>query len=93
MRGGRFGFCYENGAFASALEEINRRGFAVTGLHLHVGSKSRGVEIYRALAQVACEIVDRFNLHLNFVDVGGGFFGGLLEKPSFDEYITKLPKY
>ncbi len=85
--GGRFGFCYENGELEKALCAVQESGHRIDGLHLHVSSKTRSVDIYRSICRVSCEIARRFNLELSFIDIGGGFFGGLPGKPSFDEYF------
>lgn len=88
--GGRFGFCLENGAFSKALEEIKKKNVEIAGLHLHTSSKSRGLDIYRAIAEVACKVQEEFQLNLDYIDVGGGFFGGLPTKPQFEEYISLM---
>lgn len=88
--GGRFGFCYENGEFSRAVTMLQEKGARVSGLHLHTSSKSRGLDIYRAIAMVACDIRKEFQLDLDYVDVGGGFFGGLPTKPQFDEYMALM---
>lgn len=88
--GGRFGFCLENGSFAKALTEIQKRNVKIAGLHLHTSSKSRGLDIYRAIAEVACKVQEEFSLDLEYIDVGGGFFGGLPTKPQFEEYISLM---
>lgn len=95
--GGRFGFCYENGELKKALEFLKMRNIAVSGLHLHTSSKSREVCVYDAISKVACEIAQKYELNLKYVDIGGGFFGGLASKPSFDKYLeivrTNLSQY
>lgn len=88
--GGRFGFCLENGEFEKALKKVNSYGFEVTGIHLHTSSKTRSVEIYKAIAQVAVKIKKLYNLNLKFVDIGGGFFGGLDNKPQFNDYLQAV---
>ena len=88
--GGRFGFCYKNGEFSRAVTMLQEKGARVSGLHLHTSSKSRGLDIYRAIAMVACDIQKEFRLDLDYVDVGGGFFGGLPTKPQFDEYMALM---
>lgn len=88
--GGRFGFCYENGELQKAIKRIQQKGFDIRGIHLHVSSKTRSVEIYKAIAQIACEIKERFALNLSFVDIGGGFFGGLVNKPQFNDYLEAI---
>lgn len=88
--GGRFGFCYENGELSKAIIKLKDEKVRISGIHLHTSSKSRGLDIYRAIAEIACKIKQEFKLELDYVDVGGGFFGGLPTKPQFDEYITLM---
>ena len=88
--GGRFGFCYENGELARVLALLREKGVRIAGLHLHTSSKSRGLDIYRAIAQVACRLQREFRFALDYIDVGGGFFGGLPTKPQFEEYMELM---
>lgn len=88
--GGRFGFCYENGELFRALEKIRLCGKTVKGIHLHTSSKSRGLDIYRAIAEITCEICCKYEISPTFIDIGGGFFGGLQDKPQFDDYINLI---
>lgn len=89
--GGRFGFCYENGELKKAFDTINSlKTISLSGLHLHCSTKTRSLNIYRAISKMACEITRKYSLKLKYVDVGGGFFGGLKEKPQFDEYIEVI---
>lgn len=76
--GGRFGFCYENGALADALQQLQALApqVRVAGLHMHVTTRARTVEAYRVLARHAAIIARDFALDLDYVDMGGGFFGG-----------------
>lgn len=88
--GGRFGFCYENGEFARAIAALRARNVRIAGVHLHTSSKSRGLDIYRAIAAVACKVQEEFRFDLDYIDVGGGFFGGLPTKPQFEEYMSLM---
>ena len=88
--GGRFGFCYENGELKKAIDRIREQGDQVVGLHLHTSSKARGVEVYQAIASMACRIADEYDLKLKYVDIGGGFFGGLSNKPQFRDYAREV---
>lgn len=88
--GGRFGLCYENGEFEKALVKIKNKGIKIDGLHLHVSSKTRSVDIYKAIANMACEITKKYELVLSYIDIGGGFFGGLENKPQFIDYLTAV---
>lgn len=86
--GGRFGFCYENGELGKAIKRIREKKVNISGIHLHTSSKTRSLDIYRAIANIACKVKEEFRLDLDYVDVGGGFFGGLSTKPQFEEYIS-----
>lgn len=88
--GERFGFCYENGELKRAIDRIESLGISVGGLHLHKSSKTRMPDIYRAIAQMAVEITQTYNLTLDYIDIGGGFFGGLESKPQFPEYFNMV---
>lgn len=88
--GGRFGFCYENGELLRAINKIKAYGISVKGIHLHTSSKTRGLNIYKAIAKVACEVASEYGLELDYIDVGGGFFGGLPTKPQFEDYLREI---
>lgn len=86
--GGRFGFCYENGEFGKAINKIKEKNARICGIHLHTSSKSRGLDIYKAICEMACIIQKKYNFDLEYIDIGGGFFGGLPTKPQFDDYLS-----
>ena len=88
--GERFGFCYENGELKKAIERIEVKGVRVSGLHLHKSSKTRMPDIYKAIADVAVRIGREYSLRLDYIDIGGGFFGGLDTKPQFPEYFDMV---
>ena len=88
--GERFGFCYENEELKRAIERIEKTGVKVTGLHLHKSSKTRMPDIYRAIAEIAVDISRKYQLSLSYIDIGGGFFGGLRTKPQFPEYFDMV---
>ncbi len=87
---GRFGFSYERGELKEAISFLRGRGIKLSGLHLHCSSKTRSLNIYRAISNVAKKIVNEYGLDLQYIDVGGGFFGGVEGKPSFDEYFNEI---
>lgn len=85
---GRFGFCYETGQFDAALQRLSKiDNVIVDGLHLHSSSKSRSVGIFRAIAQMACRLQQEFNLSLSYVDLGGGYCGGMEGRPEYPDYF------
>lgn len=89
--GGRFGFSYENGTFAHVVEELSLiPGVEVVGIHLHCSSKTRSVGIYQAIAEMACRLKKEYELQLEYVDIGGGYFGGLSNKPQYADYLKAV---
>lgn len=88
--GGRFGFCYENGELAKSIAKLQEKEAKIIGIHLHTSSNSRGLDIYKAISEIACKIQKEFGLDLEYIDIGGGFFGGLPNKPQFEDYIVLI---
>lgn len=85
---GRFGFCYETGKFSEALGLLRALpNVRVTGLHLHSSSKSRSVNIFRAIARMACQLQTEFDLSLSYIDLGGGYCGGMEGRPEYPDYF------
>lgn len=87
---GRFGFNAENGEFCQALSELTEAGVRIAGLHMHRNSLTQSLNIYRAAASVAAELITSHNLELDWIDIGGGFFGSLDGSPTFDEYVSVI---
>lgn len=91
--GGRFGFCYENGVLKSAVDRINALNHVnLVGLHLHSSTQSRSVEVYGALAKMAVKVAKEFGLALEYIDMGGGYFGGRNDMPSYPDYFKVIAK-
>ncbi len=88
---GRFGYSYEDGRFAQVLEQVRTLpNVVVRGLHLHSSSKTRSVAVFRSIASMACKLKREFGLTLDYVDVGGGFCGGLKGRPEFPDYFPEI---
>ena len=91
--GGRFGYCYENGKLKEAIDIIEKiSNVKVAGLHLHSSTQSRTVKVYGALAQMAVKIAKEYGLELEFIDMGGGYFGGREDKPNYLNYFEEIGK-
>ncbi len=91
--GGRFGYCYENGELSRAVQRVQALEPAVriVGVHMHVTTRSRSVEAYRVLARHAAIIAREHALDLEFVDIGGGFFGGgAANKGAYEAYVQAI---
>lgn len=88
---GRFGFCYETGRFAEALKILRQiPNVTVAGLHLHSSSKSRSVNVFRSIARMACRLQTQFRLDLSYVDLGGGYCGGMEGRPEYPDYFPAV---
>lgn len=91
--GGRFGYCYENGVLKSAISRLCALpNVWVSGLHLHSSTKSRTVHVFGALAKMAVKIAKEYDLALDYVDMGGGYFGGRDDKPDYRDYFAEICK-
>ncbi|MBQ7896612.1 MAG: pyridoxal-dependent decarboxylase [Oscillospiraceae bacterium] len=88
--GTRFGFSSENGALALAVERLNALGVKISGLHMHSTSKTRSLNVYKALAAEAARVIPLYNLEPDYIDIGGGYFGGMPGKPSFAQYVSVI---
>ncbi len=89
---GRFGISLENGDVRKAIEMLRNAGIPIKGLHMHISSLTRSVEIYQAICRTAVETVETYDLKPEFIDIGGGFFGGrvITTKPSMEQYASAV---
>ena len=91
--GGRFGYCLENGTVAQVVERIKSMpNVKLSGLHLHSSTKSRSVEVYGALAKLAVNVARDYNLDIEYIDMGGGYFGGRDDMPNYRDYFGKIAR-
>ena len=89
--GSRFGYCYENDELAKVINEVKELpNVKIVGLHLHSSTKSRSINAYKALAKVAVLVAKQFGLKLEYVDMGGGYYGGVADKPDFRDYVPAI---
>ncbi|MGP1586937.1 MAG: hypothetical protein ACTTHG_01190 [Treponemataceae bacterium] len=89
----RFGFSYYNGEFFNLIKSLrHEKNIEIIGLHLHTETKQRSIEGYKALVNFAHKISQEHNFFLKYVDIGGGFFGGLKNRPTFADYIPEISK-
>ena len=90
---GRFGFCYENGAVKEVIYHLDKfSNIEIAGLHLHSSSKTRSLNIFKNIARFACKLKEEYNLKLDYVDIGGGFCGGLEGRPEYNDYFPVIAK-
>lgn len=89
--GSRFGFSFENGSLEKAIMELNDiRNIKISGIHIHNTAKTRSLNIYKHISIKACEVADLIREELEYVDIGGGFFGGVPGKPTYEEYMKEI---
>ncbi len=89
--GSRFGYCYENGELEKVINKIKTiNNVNIAGLHLHSSTKTRSVGAYRTLSKVAVIVAKEFDLDLKYIDMGGGYYGGVPGKPTFKDYIPAM---
>lgn len=86
----RFGFHIDNDLW-DAIDTLTRAGVRISGLHLHVTSLGREIAVYRSAASTVRRILEQRPLILDYIDIGGGFFGG--DDPHFPtptEYLLAI---
>lgn len=83
----RFGFSDETNEFADAVKIIESLGnVRLAGLHIHRTSHSRSIRFYKSSISFACQTIKKYALALDYLDVGGGYFGIFPNKPTYQEY-------
>ena len=83
----RFGFSDETGEFIDAVNFINGLpNVKLAGLHIHRTAHSRSIRFYERSIAFACSLIKKYNLKIDYLDVGGGYFGIFPSKPTYREY-------
>ncbi len=89
--GSRFGFSDESGELSNVIKKLEALyGPNSFGLHIHCNSVTRSIAVYKQIAAYALRIIRKHNIKPTFIDIGGGFFGGVEGKPSADDYISAI---
>lgn len=86
----RFGFNPASGELDAAITTLRDAGVKIAGLHMHRNSLTQSVEVFRAAATVAKELISSRGLELDWVDIGGGFFGAEQGHPTFADYVLAI---
>lgn len=87
--GFRFGFSDDKGELAEAITVVQNKQRRF-GMHLHCNSITRSKDVYIALARFAAEIIEKYSLDVSYIDIGGGFFGGVPGKTTPTEYVSAI---
>ncbi|MGV8963844.1 MAG: diaminopimelate decarboxylase [Candidatus Saccharimonadaceae bacterium] len=89
----RFGFSVENGEFKNALLKLSEfANVKLKGLHVHRTTQTRSIDIYEKIGTYVGYISNKYSLSLSYVDMGGGFYGIMDNKPSFQDYCNAIKK-
>lgn len=88
----RFGIDVTSSDFEKAVKLLKENGLQKIGLHLHTSTKTRSLKVFEALANMAVQLKEKYELSLSFVDMGGGFFGGQVVdgKPTMPQYAKSI---
>ena len=83
----RFGFSDETEELKNAISYIATfPNIKLAGLHIHRTAHNRSVHFYQNSIRFACETIKKYGLSLNYLDVGGGYFGIFPNKPTYQQY-------
>jgi len=83
----RFGFDESNGEFIRAIKRIQSyKNIHLSGLHIHRTSHTRSVEFYQRTIEYASTVIKKYGLNLNYIDIGGGYYGIFRDKPTYQDY-------
>lgn len=83
----RFGFSDESGEFAEAIQYIDSlSNINLAGLHIHRTTHSRSPHFYERSIEYAVSVIKKYGKSLDYLDIGGGYFGIFPNKPTFSDY-------
>ena len=89
----RFGLSDETEEFIDAVHRIQSLpNVTLSGLHIHRTAHSRSPRFYERSVAYAASVINKYNLHLDYLDVGGGYFGIFPNKPTFTDYAEAIYK-
>ena len=74
----RFGFSmYENKKLKQYIKKLkNKKNIEVNGLHFHCNTKSRTELVYKKIIDYSIDVIDKMEIKIDYLDIGGGFLGG-----------------
>jgi len=87
---GRFGFNIENGNFNSVLKFLTKNQIKVIGLHAHFSTKTKSLKVFKQISKQLVNLITKYNLQLEYIDIGGGFFGDKVGAPNYNDYAQTI---
>lgn len=89
----RFGFSIESGEFKEVIDKIDTySNVKLSGLHAHRTTLTRSISAYEKISEYIGKISKEYNLDLNYIDIGGGYYGIMESKPTFNDYFLAIAK-
>ncbi len=89
----RFGFSCESDDFDKAVAMINALpNVDFCRLHIHRTSRTRSIAFYCNLIDYAMTQLAKRNLTIDQIDFGGGYYGIMPYKPTYNEYANAISK-
>lgn len=87
----RFGFSVESGEFKEAIDKINTyKHIKLSGLHAHRTTLTRSISAYDNICEYVGRIAKDYYLDLDYIDIGGGYYGIMEKKPTFNDYFSSI---
>lgn len=88
----RFGFDSDGEELLRAVKILQTYGYEKIGVHLHTSSITRSIAFFSALARKTVLLKEKLNIDFEYIDIGGGFFGGqkIVGKPSMGDYAKAI---
>lgn len=92
LRASRFGISYENRDLEKAICLLRNSKKEIAGLHFHMSTTTRSTHVFKEIAKMAVHVIKEYHLNLDYIDIGGGFFGGKVvpEKPKMEDYAETI---
>lgn len=86
---GRFGFNVENGDFEKAVNKLKNSKIQIVGIHGHHSTRTKSLGVFHAITTQICECASLIDA-LEYIDLGGCFFGDKPGAPSFEKYLETI---
>ena len=87
----RFGFNDSTPELANAIAAIQSLSqVRLSGIHIHRTSHSRSLRFYQSSVDYAARIIQKYQLQLDYIDLGGGYYGIFRNAPTFDDYASAI---
>lgn len=78
IEGSRFGFSFlSDDKLLDAIKKLKKeKNITINGLHFHCNTLNRTPLIYKKILEYSNDIIEKSNVKLEYIDIGGGYLGG-----------------